>query len=106
MSGLGENQGLLRAPQQIKPLAKFEGNTTKHSGGGMMFSLQDYLELVDITGRILRDDKRGAIPLHLPPILERLGTDRKDWLLQCTQFESLYRQRFAKRPRRVDKQTA
>lgn len=43
-------------------------------------SLDDYLELVDQTGRLLRDDKRGAIPAHLHPILERLRIDTDRWL--------------------------
>ncbi|TNC79359.1 MAG: transposase [Oleiphilus sp.] len=106
MSEQGENKGLRHSPDKLKPLAQFEGNDTDHHLNGILFSLQDYLELVDTTGRILRDDKRGAIPLHLPPILERLGTDRKTWLVQCTQFEKLYQKRFAKRPRRVDRQSA
>ena len=37
------------------------------------FSLQDYLQLADWSGRAVRDDKRGSIPDHLPPILVRLG---------------------------------
>jgi hypothetical protein len=28
---------------------------------------------VDWTGRAIRSDKRGAIPVHLPPILTRLN---------------------------------
>jgi len=36
---------------------------------GIPFRLIDYLELVDWTGRILRDDKRGQIDDTLPPIL-------------------------------------
>lgn len=99
-------QGLLQSPAQLKPLARFEGHDTQHHLSGILFSLEEYLELVDTTGRILRDDKREAIPLHLPPILERLGTDRKTWLVQCTQFEKFYRQRFAKRHRHVDRQSA
>ncbi|HEB78645.1 MAG TPA: transposase [Methylothermaceae bacterium] len=39
------------------------------------FDFQDYLELVDWTGRAIRDDKRGAIPAHQPKILVRLGID-------------------------------
>ena len=34
---------------------------------------QDYLNLLDWTGRVVRQDKRGAIPEHYPTILERLG---------------------------------
>ncbi|MDX1251678.1 MAG: hypothetical protein IDH49_05395, partial [Gammaproteobacteria bacterium] len=35
----------------------------------------DYLELGDWAGRAVRSDKRGAIPGHIPPILDRLGLD-------------------------------
>jgi hypothetical protein len=34
---------------------------------GILFSLKDYLQLVDTTGRMIRADKRGAIPINLPP---------------------------------------
>ncbi|MBA2479151.1 MAG: transposase [Planctomycetes bacterium] len=43
-------------------------------------SSDDYLELVDQTGRIVRKGKRGAIPSHLAPILERLDVDLERWL--------------------------
>ena len=43
-------------------------------------SLDDYLELVDATGRIIRSDKRGHIPTHLQPILARLNLDVASWL--------------------------
>jgi len=42
---------------------------------GFSFTTQDYLELVDWAGRAIREDKRGAIPGELPPILERLNVD-------------------------------
>jgi hypothetical protein len=42
--------------------------------------LDDYLELVDETGRILKTGKRGHIPEHLKPILERLQIDVETWL--------------------------
>ncbi len=41
----------------------------------MVFTAEDYLELVDWTGRAIREDKRGAIPESIPPILERLRID-------------------------------
>lgn len=85
----------------LKPLLPFEGNVTLNEQQGLLFSQHDYLELVDFTGRILRDDKRGAIALHLPPILERLGIDRKAWLNNATAFEKIYNRRFAKKRRRV-----
>ena len=38
-----------------------------------------YLSLLDMVGRVVREDKRGAIPAELPPILERLGIDPVRW---------------------------
>ena len=46
---------------------------TEHASDALPFSFQDYLQLVDWSGRAVREDKRGAIPAHLPPILSRLG---------------------------------
>lgn len=39
------------------------------------FTTADYLQLVDWVGRAIREDKRGAIPSELPPILSRLGLE-------------------------------
>ena len=46
---------------QPSALLSFTGNEHESKTTGIQFSLQDYLTLVDETGRILRDDKRGAI---------------------------------------------
>lgn len=89
----------------LKPLLAFEGITTINTQQGIFFNLYDYLELVDITGRIVREDKQGAIVLYLSPILERLGIDRQTWLTNATAFEEIYKKRFA-RKRRLDKMTA
>jgi hypothetical protein len=40
--------------------------------GLLPISVEQYLELLDWTGRQLRSDKPGAIPANLAPILERL----------------------------------
>lgn len=63
----------------LKPLAKFEGNEKNIDQQGILFSLTDYLELVDYTGRIIRPDKRGATPITLPPILKRIDIDLSTW---------------------------
>ena len=39
------------------------------------YEIQDYLELVDWSGRAVIEGKRGSIPDNLPPILERLKID-------------------------------
>jgi hypothetical protein len=47
--------------------------------GVTSLSLDEYLWLVDATGRTIRDDKRGAIPQDLLPILDRLAIDTEKW---------------------------
>jgi REP element-mobilizing transposase RayT len=39
------------------------------------YNLKDYLELVDWGGREIKNNKRGYIPVHAPPILIRLKMD-------------------------------
>jgi REP element-mobilizing transposase RayT len=87
----------LNAGLAIKPLAKFEGDITQKRQEGILFSLGDYLELIDYTGRILNPNKRGAISASLPPILTRLNLNSKQWLEQATKFESCYQKKFSKR---------
>jgi hypothetical protein len=70
---------------------------------GVLFSLKDYLQLVITTDRVIRTDKRGAIPINLPPILERLSINRQQWLQQSQQFEKLYASQFAKKRRGLKK---
>jgi len=57
---------------------------------GLPFLENDYLELVDWTGRILREDKRGAIDHNLPPILKRLELNKEIWQTLTQEFESQF----------------
>jgi REP element-mobilizing transposase RayT len=77
--------------RQPKDLYPFAGNPRKDMPEGIPFQLTDYLELVDWTGRILREDKRGAIPDNLPTILQRLNIDTRNWLYLSTTFESPFK---------------
>ncbi len=43
------------------------------------------------TGRILRDDKKGYIPEHLPDILTRLNIDPRLWVYLTKDFESSFK---------------
>ena len=58
---------------------------------GLPFKLEDYLQLLDWTGRCLREDKRGAIPANLPPILKRLNIEPKNWLYSAQYFEKSFK---------------
>ena len=44
------------------------------------YSLTDYLQLVDWSGRAILEGKRGKIPDHLPPILKRLNVDPENYV--------------------------
>ncbi len=78
----------------IKPLLHFDGEMTNELQTGILFSFRDYLELVDWTGRIIRNDKRNHIDNDLPPILHRLHISPRQWHLNSTQFEAIHTSRF------------
>ena len=58
---------------------------------GLRFELADYIELVEVTGRYLREDKRGKIDHTLPNILERLKIEQEHWLAMSQKFEVIFR---------------
>lgn len=69
----------------------FAGNLRQPMPRGLIFSLIDYIELVDWTGRIIREGKRGAIQASAPPILQRLNISTDHWLELSTKFESRFK---------------
>ncbi|ODB95141.1 transposase [Candidatus Thiodiazotropha endoloripes] len=72
-------------------LLPFAGNPRKNMPKGLPFRLEDYLELVDWTGRAILEHKRGHISGNQPPILERLQIDPKHWLYMAQHFESRFK---------------
>ena len=73
-----------------KPLFGFVGDEHKKNPQGIPFSLLDYLELVDWSGRIIREDKRGAISTEHPQLLTKLGLDSETWLSLASSFGKEY----------------
>jgi len=61
----------------LMPLVKQSKDAHPNALG---FAFLDYLELIDWAGRVIREDKRGAISRHAPPILQRLGLDAERYL--------------------------
>lgn len=61
------------------PLLAFR--TNGETDNSIPCGLEDYLDLVDWTGRAIRADKRGSIRADLPPILQRLSIDAEAWQL-------------------------
>ena len=53
-------------------------------------SLDDYLELLDWTGRQIRSDKRGHIAPELRPVLERLDLDVEAWVTNVEAYSGLF----------------
>lgn len=77
--------------QQAKNLMPFVGNPRKDMPQGLPFKLTDYLELVELTGRVIREDKRGYIEHHQPPILQRLSIESEQWMKMTTSFEKQFK---------------
>jgi len=69
-----------------KPLFGFIGDEIQNETQGIPFSLLDYIDLVDWSGRIIREDKRGAISSQRPKILFTLGLDNNTWLSLASRF--------------------
>lgn len=61
-------------------LLPFAGPEHRNAPDELPFQLDDYLDLVDWSGRVVQDDKKGAIPETIPPILERLAIDPDAWV--------------------------
>ena len=76
--------------EQPASLMPFTGNEHQHKTAGIRFSLADYLSLVDETGRVLREDKRGAINPKTANILVRLHISNESWLKLTSDFEGIF----------------
>jgi hypothetical protein len=79
-------QALIKG-EQPKNLMHFVGNHRQDMPKGIAYSLIDYCELVDCTGRCIREDKASYIEQHHSPILACLDLDSEQWLTLITEFE-------------------
>jgi len=79
-------QALIKG-EQPKNLMRFVGNHRQDIPKGITYSLIDYCELVDCTGRCIREDKASCIEQYHSPILACLGLDSEQWLTLTTEFE-------------------
>jgi REP element-mobilizing transposase RayT len=75
---------------QPKNLMPFVGNPRQYMPKGIAYQLKDYCELVDTTGRSIREDKAGYIDSKHSPILKRLGLAAEQWLTLTTEFEKQF----------------
>jgi hypothetical protein len=77
--------------EQPAELLPFVGNERQDMPKGLMFSVKDYIVLVEDTGRIIREDKRRAISASSQAILNRLNIPAENWLNITTEFGVLFK---------------
>lgn len=80
----------LKRGYQPKTLMPFVGNPKQHQPLGLTFALIDYVQLVDLSGRCIHPNKRGAIDINQSPILQRLGIDETQWERFTIAFEGQF----------------
>jgi hypothetical protein len=64
----------------IGTLMPFSDGRPEEAERTIPYEFQDYLELVDWSGRAIVHGKRGSIPDDLPPILERLSINPEQYV--------------------------
>ena len=89
-----ESGDLLDFKATLKPLLPFENHLTNELQTGILFNFEEYLALVDWTGRIIRSDKHGHFDSAVPPIFTRLQITADQWLINTSQFEAIHPKRF------------
>ncbi len=91
----------LQEKRQPVELLPFVGNHRQDSSKGIPFAFTDYLDLLDWTGRAIREDKAGYIDAAQLPILQRLGLDGRAWQELSQSFERLFHS-LVGRPEKVE----
>jgi REP element-mobilizing transposase RayT len=84
-----KNKGLNQVSQQERSLYPFVGNPKLGQAEGIQVKLTDYLELLDSTGRILKNGK-CAISDSMGSILSRLDIGDDQWLEMTSNFEGCF----------------
>ncbi|KGJ94792.1 hypothetical protein GAB14E_2026 [Colwellia psychrerythraea] len=57
---------------------------------GLPFELKDYHQLIELTGRCIREDKSGHIEAEQPALLMRLNISPNNWLTLSKGFRKLF----------------
>jgi hypothetical protein len=76
--------------KQPKGIMPFVGNPKKTMPTGLPFEVADYIQLVDLTGRCIRQNKRGYIDEKQPAILARLNINTENWLILTRRFKKCF----------------
>lgn len=71
-------------------LKSFDGSSHTDIAVALPFTLEDYFDLVDSTGRMLREDKRGSISPASVKLLHRLNINPDEWVNHIENFGLTY----------------
>jgi len=71
-------------PSSSPKLLPFVGNAERNSPDHLPFNLQDYLDLLDDTGRATVMGKHGSISAMAPRLLAQLGIQANEWFSTVT----------------------
>jgi len=80
----------VKQPAHLMPFSTKKQASKKIDLPMIDFKLTDYLLLVHSTGRVIRDNKPGAIPDDLAPILDRLCLNPRTWLNMVKNLQSYF----------------
>jgi REP element-mobilizing transposase RayT len=89
-SSIKERIKAAKEGKQPESLIAFVGNPRKIMSQGLPSDLTDYIKLVDLTGRCIRQNKPGYIDAKQPAILARLNISTENWLILTTQFRKCF----------------
>ncbi|OFI33661.1 transposase [Alteromonas lipolytica] len=77
-----------RQPEQLLPLA---GNPSNNMPDGLPFRVEDYIQLVELSGRHFHPGRNGKIDDSASPILLRVGLEQCDWNKMVTGIETAFK---------------
>jgi REP element-mobilizing transposase RayT len=81
-----------RSAEATKPtLLPFAQAFREGEDQGLPFNLQDYLDLLDSTGRVVHPTKRGTIPDTTPRLLATLGLAPGEWMKSVADLRARFR---------------
>jgi REP element-mobilizing transposase RayT len=76
--------------QEEAPLMEFDGSAHTDIHVALPFTQEDYFDLLDKTGRIIREGKRGFIPAQTPRVISQFGINPDKWIDHVKCFGSRY----------------
>ena len=80
-----------RSSRQPRSLLPFAGNLSNSMPDGIPFHLEDYLKIIEFTGRHYRPDKPGEINDAEASILNRVGLNNVDWNAMVAGIETEFK---------------